>query len=80
MGVSLSFDKERDLPEIVGIEPGTPAAEAGLEVGALPRPPFPGGSRSTASTVVEPPRECCAPLVALPVSNTRPLPHEAQPA
>lgn len=32
MGVSLSFDKDRDLPIIVGIEKKTPASEAGLQV------------------------------------------------
>lgn len=32
VGVSLSTDNERDLPLIVGVESGTPAAEAGLKV------------------------------------------------
>ncbi|CAM9334208.1 unnamed protein product [Sphacelaria rigidula] len=31
VGVSLSVDKDRDLPLIVGIETGTPAEEAGLQ-------------------------------------------------
>lgn len=35
VGVSLSTDNERDLPLIVGIESGTPAAEAGLKVMSL---------------------------------------------
>ena len=30
--MSLSFDSDRDLPLVVGIEKGTPAAEAGLQV------------------------------------------------
>lgn len=32
VGVSLSVDVARDLPLVVGIESGTPAAEAGLQV------------------------------------------------
>ena len=32
VGVSLSFDSDRDLPLVVGIEKGTPAEEAGLQV------------------------------------------------
>lgn len=32
VGVSLSTDNDRDLPLIVGVESGTPAAEAGLKV------------------------------------------------
>lgn len=32
VGVSLSVDKDRDLPLIVGVEAGTPAEEAGLKV------------------------------------------------
>lgn len=32
VGVSLSADKDRDLPLVVGIESGTPAEEAGLQV------------------------------------------------
>ncbi|CAN0339480.1 unnamed protein product [Hapterophycus canaliculatus] len=32
VGVSLSVDTGRDLPLIVGVESGTPAAEAGLQV------------------------------------------------
>ena len=36
VGVSLSTDIGRDLPLIVGIESGTPAAEAGLKVTTLP--------------------------------------------
>lgn len=32
VGVSLGVDVGRDLPLIVGVESGTPAAEAGLQV------------------------------------------------
>ncbi|CAM9723203.1 unnamed protein product [Scytosiphon promiscuus] len=35
VGVSLSVDTARDLPLIVGVESGTPAAEAGLQAGDL---------------------------------------------
>ncbi|CAM9823023.1 unnamed protein product, partial [Ectocarpus sp. 13 AM-2016] len=35
VGVSLSVDGGRDLPLIVGVESGTPAAEAGLQAGDL---------------------------------------------